>query len=454
MISEAVVSEPLAPRSRAVDFKARRPQWGGRSWLVDRRAWFGLAGLIVSTIVLVLPAAGTNVLLPQSIRPVPTRLAGAFGNYGINLGLAGVIAVMTMMFVCYVLAVQAAHQLSGRAVLTVTAILLALLLLGPPLISTDVFSYIAYGRMGALYGGNPYVHGPVAIALDPLFPFVGAQWVTTPTAYGPLFTGLSYLLAPFGIAANVLAYKAIAVASSLVIVVVVWHAARLRGLDPVKAVALVGLNPVLLVYAVGGGHNDLLMVAILVCGVYVMLRRRDRTSALLFVTAVAVKLTAGLLLPFAFAATNGQRDGTVRRRAIVTGVGVASALMLVASFAAFGTGPLHLLTTLASVQSQGGTHSVPGLLLSLVDYEHSGRVVGWVLDAGFVACLVWLVRRVSRGELDWITGAGWATLALLVTSSFLLPWYVAWLIPLAALSSDRRLLVTTVVMTAVVMTTL
>ena len=104
------------------------------------------------------------------------------------------------------------------------------------------------------------------IAFDPLYHLVGAQWTHTPTAYGPLFTALSYPLAGLDIAANVFAYKAIAALSCVAIVVLVWHAARLRGMDPVKAVALVGLNPVIVVYGVGGGHNDLLMLAILVAG--------------------------------------------------------------------------------------------------------------------------------------------------------------------------------------------
>ena len=58
------------------------------------------------------------------------------------------------------------------------------------------------------------------------------------------------------------------------------------------------------------------------------------------------------------------------------------------------------------------------------------------------------------GQLDWITGAGWATLALLITAGLLVPWYVAWLVPLAALSGDRRLLVAAVLMTGLGLTTL
>ena len=58
------------------------------------------------------------------------------------------------------------------------------------------------------------------------------------------------------------------------------------------------------------------------------------------------------------------------------------------------------------------------------------------------------------GEMDWIAGAGWATAALLVSTGFLVPWYVAWLLPLAALSSDKRLLAVAVILTGVGLTTL
>ena len=68
----------------------------------------------------------------------------------------------------------------------------------------------------------------------------------------------------------------------------------------------------------------------------------------------------------------------------------------------------------------------------------------------FIGASCWLLRRVWRGELDWIAGAAWTAAALLITASSLLPWYVAWLMPLAALGSDRRLWRTAVVITGVV----
>jgi hypothetical protein len=38
-----------------------------------------------------------------------------------------------------------------------------------------------------------------------------------------------------------------------------------------------------------------------------------------------------------------------------------------------------------------------------------------------------------------IAASGWATVALLVTLGWVLPWYILWLLPLAALADSRRL---------------
>ena len=38
-----------------------------------------------------------------------------------------------------------------------------------------------------------------------------------------------------------------------------------------------------------------------------------------------------------------------------------------------------------------------------------------------------------------MTGAGWSTLALIASLAWLVPWYVIWLLPLAALATSMRL---------------
>jgi hypothetical protein len=454
MLEEMTVTEPLGVTPLGGAFELGTPERRARSSQSALPGRLALAGLLLTGLVVAASAGQTDILLPASVRVVPAWLAGPFGRHGIDLGLGGLITVFALMFISYAAAIRVADELSARAVLICIAAFHALVLLAPPLLSTDIFSYMAYGRMSAVYGFNPYLHGPGTIQLDPLYPWIGAAWVHTPTAYGPLFTALSALLAPLNIAGGVIAYKAIAAISSFVLILVVWHAARLRGLNPIKAVALVGLNPVIVVYGVGGGHNDLLMLAILITGVYVLLQEKQRTSGALIVAASVIKLTAGLILPFALAESAGRRDGARGRLAILTGAALAAVLAGTLGFALFGSGPLHLLTTVQAIQNGGGIQSVVGMIFHVLGFSGLGRIPGLLLNVAFAVWIVWLLRRVWRGELDWITGAGWATFALLITAGLLLPWYVGWLIPLAALSTDRRLLIASVLMTGIGLTSL
>src|ERR1700761_3450179 len=229
------------------------------------RARCAIGALVGSGALVALAAAHTESLLPESIRPIPLSLAGAFGSVFLNLHVGGAIAALVLMFLSYAAVVAWSGQLSARVVVIAIVAVHAIVLLGPPLASTDLFSYQAYARMGAVYGINPYTHAPYAINLDQIFPYVGAKWsTTTASAYGPVFTVATYLLAPLTIAGTVIAYKSIAALASLALVAVVWRCAKLRGADPVKAAALVGLHPLLVIYGVGGGHNDLLMLLAMV----------------------------------------------------------------------------------------------------------------------------------------------------------------------------------------------
>lgn len=414
----------------------------------SRRGLLALAGVLVCGSLISIAAAHTESLLPETIRFVPPSLAGAFGATGLNLHVGGAIAALSLMFVSYAVVVAASTQLSTRAVLTAVAALHAVVLLGPPLVSTDVFSYQAYARLGSVYHFNPYIYGPHGIFYDPVFQYIGAKWSSTPSVYGPVFTAFSYLLASLSIATSVFAYKSIAAVASLALVAVVWRCARLRGINPVRAAALVGLNPLLVLYGVGGGHNDLLMLLAVTGSIWALLASRARTGGGLMMLAIGVKLTAGLLLPFVFAA-GGPRRGRPRRDLLV-GAGVGFALIAALSFTVFGSGAFHLLATVRQSQSEGDWKSIPGAISTRLGMPTVGHITQYVLAAAFVIVCVWLVWRVWKGRTDWIDGAGWAMVALLIASSSLLPWYVAWMLPLAALGHDRRLWRMAIVMTGIV----
>ena len=430
--------------------------------LSAQAGWLGVVGLLIGGFLVSAAAAQSALLLPDTVKlavpQVPQWLVGPLGHAGVGLGLGGLIVVFSGMFVCYLVALRAGRRLSTRTVVLSIVALVLLLALAPPLLSTDLFSYQAYARMGSVYGINPYVIGPGAIKGDPWYGYIGSPWVKTPTAYGPLFTILTYPVAALGFAASTAAFKLVAAACSLFVVFATWKSAKLRETNQLRAVILVGLNPVLLIYGIGGGHNDLLMLALLSGGIWALLAQRRGSTGALVIVAAAVKLTAGMLLPFAMLARAGApgsagRSGS-RRFTVLGGAAIAAVIALGASFALFGSGPLQLLSTLQTIQSHGGAQSIPGFISRAVGLGRLSKGVQIGLEVVFVASFVWLVVRVRAGRLDWIAGAGWAVVALLVTSTFLLPWYVTWLLPLAALGRDRRLFLATMALSAICLTSL
>ena len=93
------------------------------------------------------------------------------------------------------------------------------------------------------------------------------------------------------------------------------------------------------------------------------------------------------------------------------------------------------------------THSVPAETARL--FGLSGTPNWWrhLFIGAFVAVLAFALWRTARGA-DWRVAAGWTTLALLLSTAWLLPWYATWVLPLAAVSGDRRLRAATLIFCA------
>src|SRR5437588_4192594 len=152
------VRAPLGATPESGAFELRAPAL--ESVRTSSRARLGQAGLlllVVTGLLVSLAAAETDSLLPESVRPIPRWLAGPFGSTGLGLGVWPLITVLSLMFACYAVVAATADRLSARSVLMAIAALNALILLAPPMLSTDMFSYQAYARIGATYGANPYL---------------------------------------------------------------------------------------------------------------------------------------------------------------------------------------------------------------------------------------------------------------------------------------------------------
>jgi hypothetical protein len=312
------------------------------------------------------------------------------------------------------------------------------------LLSHDVYSYVDYARLGVRHGLDPYVHPPLAAPADPAFAQV--TWPDTTSAYGPLFTLATYPLAWLPVGGAVAVLKAVAGLSVVALALLVSRLAAWRGVDPLRAAAFVALNPLVLIHVVGGAHNDGLTMLLALLGVASILVAREASGGAAFVAAIALKASAAVVAPFALLGV--ARQGTPGRqplRPLLLGAGLAAAAIALAAYAAFGWDWLHAFGLAGENQGRTSHMSVPITFARLTGLGPGAvRAAALALYALVVATLL---LRTWRGA-DWVRCAGWASLALLLATSWLLPWYLVWALPLVAVSRDRPLQLLTLALTA------
>jgi Glycosyltransferase family 87 len=320
-----------------------------------------------------------------------------------------------------------APRLDRRLVWGTIAVLLLVLACLPPLLSHDVYSYVDYARLGVLHDLDPYVHPPAAAPNDPAFAEV--RWPDTTSAYGPLFTLATYPLAWLPVDAAVYVLKAVSAVAVLATAVLVARLAPARGIDPLRAAALVALNPLVLVHVVGGPHNDGLAVLLMTLGVAGVLAGREAGAAGAFVSVCGTKASAVFVLPFALLGAGR------RARFVLAGLAATTLLVVVANLA-FGWSWLDAFVLAGENQGRTSHMSIPITAARLTGLDPDAvRFAALVL---YAASFVYLLAWTARGN-DWLRAAAWATTGLLLATAWLLPWYIAWALPLAAISRDRLL---------------
>jgi hypothetical protein len=394
-------------------------------------------------------AAGASPLIPKS-----PEIAGWLQGIGERLGYRVFLIALFVSSGAYAGLVALARRasidrlragaISKRWAIVLIAALHVIVFAGPILLSTDVFSYIAYARMGVEHGLNPYLHGPLAIAGDPVSAYVGHDWERVATAYGPLYTLLSYPLAPLGVVGALWGMKLEALLASAGTLALVWRCARVRGFDPVAAILVVGANPLYVIYGLGGAHNDLIMMLAMMAAVSLTVAatpsaRREAGAAAWVVAGALIKATVAVLLPFMIVSK--------RRLAPILGTLAAVALGALVGYAAFGIHGIDVVAALNRDAAFVSTDSFATEIAHLFGKPGVFPIDHDLLKAGLVLILAHLLWRTWRGY-DWVAASGWALLAISVTSTWLLAWYILWPLPLAVITRDRRLLAATLAVQA------
>jgi hypothetical protein len=310
-----------------------------------------------------------------------------------------------------------------RAVVVAVAVVIGVAVTTLPRQSGDLWSYAMYGRIVAVHHASPYRHVPDEYPEDPMLRFVSPAWLHTGSVYGPTFVAFSAGVAPLAgdsATRTRLLYQATAALAVAGALVLVWRRTR----SP-AAIAWLGLNPVIGLQLVNGGRNDALIGVGVLGAILLIEREKLRASGLVTAAVTTIKAT-GLLAGVGLALWTWRRSG-LRRAAIFAAV---TAVTVVGAYiAAGGTVALGPLRHAATQLSRGSVWSVfPRLGLPEIS-----TTAAMVVTAAVVVVCLW------RYTKDDAVDAGLAgPAAFLLAAPFVLPGYLGWVLPGAALQHNRR----------------
>jgi len=335
-----------------------------------------------------------------------------------------------------------------RMVAAVGALWCAPVLLAPPMLSNDVYSYAAQGEL-ASRGVDPTTVGPIALGGGPFLRAADGIWWDNPSPYGPVWNKLGagvVVASGHDPALSVWGFRVVVTIGVIMAAWAVVALAKDNGVDPAVALALGVANPLVIVYLVGGIHNDGFMLGLMLAGL-ALARRHHRVLGLLLVTAaVAVKLPAAVGLVYLGWNWHEDTDSRVRRmgNAVMGGLIGGALILAMSSWMRMSMGWMGALKGTSKITSTFAPMTLLGRLAAQafgavgisVNEDHmvtAFRGLGLLLAAGLAWTLLHHCRRLGIER-----ALGLTMLIVIVLGPVVWPWYLPPAIALLAAGGIER----------------
>jgi alpha-1,6-mannosyltransferase len=336
-----------------------------------------------------------------------------------------------------------------------TGFWLAPLLLSAPVFSRDTYSYLAQGAL-LRDGFDPYLVGPVENP-NGLLDNVSPIWTTTTAPYGPAFIlvakFVTMLVGDHVVAGTMVLRLCMLPGLALLI----WAAPRIArhiGTSGAAALWICVLNPLVIIHLMGGVHNEMLMVGLMMAGIALTMKRHPVAGIALVAVGVAVKATAALALPFlVWVWVRQLRERRRREQATAFAeAAVGSVLIFVAVFAVLSAaagvglgwltalaGSVKIINWLTLPTAAANLINVVGGLFGSVQFYAVLEVTRLVGIGIIVVALPLLWWRCRHNDREALIGIACVMVVVVLFVPAALPWYYTWpLAVMSALTQSRR----------------
>lgn len=170
---------------------------------------------------------------------------------------------------------------------------LTLMFFYPAMLSFDIFNYVLTAKVAFFYHENPYIIMPIQFLGDPLLAFTHAA--NKIALYGPFWigiTGLPYILGFGNFLITIFNFKLLA---TLFYLATSWMIYKIS--KDFLSVTIFSLNPLVIIETLVSGHNDIVMIFFVLCGVFFLSRNKMFPSFLFLLLSILIKYSTLLLLP-------------------------------------------------------------------------------------------------------------------------------------------------------------
>jgi len=362
---------------------------------------------------------------------------------GLGLQFYGGWRVVRMLHAFSRQSLQEAQSLRGTLLgigIASGAVLLGLY----PITALDVAVYVVNARIWTLYGGNPLTTAPEAFPNDPYVRFAG-EYASKTSPYGPVWEMTAQIPARLGvtdIVSGIVAMKIIALLAVVGMAVLIgWYAKQQNAGSAVGGVTALGffvLNPLVMLEAVGNGHNDILMVAFVTLGLILWQRGRWAWATFALTLAALVKLPALIVLPLFGLAVVMETDSWSER--FKRGLGMAAIFLTVFLGLYRLMGPFPEVFT-GVMQSFSRRSFSPAYATYVIAREIAPGISPYILSQSrsvLLAVYTLIVLAQLRRKLTLLEAGFAATLAMIYLTNAFRMWYILWLLPFAALNLNSR----------------
>jgi hypothetical protein len=332
-----------------------------------------------------------------------------------------------------------------RKPVLILGFLCGVILLGMfPITALDVAVYVINARNWVLYGGNPLTVPPSTYTFDPYVQLAG-EYVSKSSPYGPMWELLGRIPVQMGITrmdTGIVAMKVISLlAFAGMAILIGWYARQQdegKGVSGVTAMAFFALNPLVLLEAIGNGHNDMTMVVFVMLGLILWQRGKWAWGTLALTLAALVKLPALILLPLF--GLSVLMDAPTGKERLKRALGIAAIFLSVFLLSYRLMGPFPDVFA-GIIQSFDRKSFSPAYATYVIVNALAPAVSPYILpNTRNVFLLIYAFTAIAqlRRKLTLLEAGFLSYFALVYLANAFRLWYPLWFIPFAILSLNSR----------------